>query len=230
MKHFDLWQWTDFVRGVAAPAVGADMQAHLAACGSCQRAAELMRTVATTARTEGLFEPPAQAVRITQAMFDCLRPAATSLVREIARLVHDSAREPAFAGLRSQDRLSRRALYETSGYHVDLQLERQPESGMVTLVGQVADRIQPATSTADVPVWLVQQDDVLGITVCNEFGEFQLEYEPKRNLRLFVPLPEAGKRLEIPLSSLTPAGIRRNGRKPATRRRTPRRNKPGVRS
>jgi hypothetical protein len=55
----------------------------------------------------------------------------------------------------------------------------------------------------------MERESLVESTVCNQFGEFQMEYEPRRNLRLYVPLPEAGKRLEIPLSRLTPGGTRR---------------------
>ena len=142
-------------------------------------------------------------------------------MRLVARLISDSAREPLPAGIRSQDRMSRRALYEAGDYHVDLQLERQPASGLVTLVGQLAARRQ-ATSMTDVPVWLMERDSLVENTTCNAFGEFQLEYEPRRNLRLFVPLREAGKRLEIALDHLTPGGrIPMRGALPA--RKAPRR-------
>ena len=74
-------------------------------------------------------------------------------------------------------------------------------SGLVTLIGQLADRNKPATSTADVPVWLMERKSLVASTLCNRFGEFQLEYAPARNLRLHVPLPAAGKRLEVSTGS-----------------------------
>jgi anti-sigma factor RsiW len=210
MKHYDNWHWADFVRDLVEPTVRRAMEAHLSTgCARCAKVADTMRAVATTAREDARFAPPEYALRLAHALFAAAKPEKITLRRLVARLVFDSALEPLPAGLRAHDRVSRRALYEAGGYHVDLQLERQPASDVVTLVGQLADHIQPATSTADVPIWLMERESLVESTVCNQFGEFQLEYEPRRNLRLYVPLPEAGKRLEIPLSRLTPGGSRR---------------------
>lgn len=210
MKHFDSWQWADFVRGLGDAAVRSVMETHLASgCPRCQKTVGMLRAIAVAARAEAQYEPPEFAMRYAKAVYAYASPEKISLPRLIARLVHDSAREPLPAGIRAQARLSRRALYEAGGYHLDLQLERQPASGLIVLVGQLADRLQPSTSTADVPVWLMERESLVGSTVCNQFGEFQLEYEPRRHLRLYVPLPEAGKRLEIPLNRLTPGGTRR---------------------
>lgn len=224
MKHYENWVWADFVRGLVEPAVRQLMEAHLSAgCARCAKTVDMLRAVATASQKEAQYAPPDYALRLARAIFATASPEKITLRRVLARLLFDSDLEPLPAGLRAQDRVSRRALYEAGGYHVDIQLERQPTSDVVTLVGQLADRIQPETSTADVPVWLMERESLVESTVCNQFGEFQLEYEPRRNLRLFVPLPEAGKRLEIPLSRLTPGGTRRRQVKKsrlAQRRRT----------
>jgi hypothetical protein len=210
MTHYDNWVWADFVRGLVEPSVRQLMEAHLTTgCARCAKAVDLLRAVMTTAQREAQYAPPEHALRLARAIFATANPEKITLRRVLAKLLFDSALEPLPVGLRAQDRVSRRALYEAGGYHVDIQLERQPTSDVVTLVGQLADRIQPETSTADVPVWLMERESLVESTVCNQFGEFQLEYEPRRNLRLYVPLPEAGKRLEIPLSRLTPGGTRR---------------------
>ena len=210
MKHYDNWHWADFVRDLVEPTLRRSMASHLSTgCGRCAKVVDMLRAVTVSARQEAQYEPPASAVRIARALFATANPEKISLRRLVGRLIHDSFLEPLPAGLRAQDRVSRRALYEAGGYHVDIQLERQPTSDIVTLVGQLADHVQPETSTADVPIWLMERESLVESTVCNQFGEFQLEYEPRRNLRLYVPLPEAGKRLEIPLSRLTPGGTRR---------------------
>jgi hypothetical protein len=159
--------------------------------------------VAAIAGGEGGHEPPEHAIRCAQAIYSLFRPETTSLPRLIARLVHDSFREPLPAGIRAQARLSRHALYEAGSYYLDLQFDLQPPAGPVTLVGQLADRRIPSSNTA-VPVWLMQRKSVVASTLCGRFGEFQLEYTPARDLRLCLPVPEAGQRLEIPLNRLTP--------------------------
>jgi hypothetical protein len=116
--------------------------------------------------------------------------------------VYDSGRAPLPAGMRSQNRLSRHALYEAGSYCLDVQLEQQPRSGLVSLTGQLADRNKPPTSTADLPVRLMERKNLITSTLSNRLGEFRLEYAPARNLRLQLPLPAVRKRLEVSLSQL----------------------------
>jgi anti-sigma factor RsiW len=204
MKHFNICEWADYVRGLASDVQRSAMDAHLSSgCSRCARTASTFRSVTAIAGGEAGLEPPDHAVRYAQAAYSLFRPETTSLPRLLARLVHDSLLEPLPAGLRAQARLSRHALYEAGSYYLDLQLELQRPAGPVMLVGQLADRHNPPAHTA-VPVWLMQQKSVVASTVCDRFGEFQLEYTPARDLRLCFPLREANKRLEIPLSRLTP--------------------------
>jgi hypothetical protein len=204
MKHFDIWQWADYVRGLADDAHRSAMDAHLSSgCARCARTASTFRSMAAIADGEAGREPPEHAIRYAQAVYSLFRPEPTSLPRLLARLVHDSVRQPLPAGFRAQARLSRHALYEAGSYYLDLQLEWQRPSGLVSLVGQLADRRNPSAYTA-VPVWLMHRKSVVASTLCDRFGEFQMEYTPAPDLRLCVPLREAGKRLEIPLNRLTP--------------------------
>ena len=222
MKHFNIWQWADYARGLAGDVDRSAMDAHLSSgCARCARTASTFRSVAAIAAGEAGHEPPDHAIRYAQATFSLYRPE-TKLPRLLARLVHDSMRQPLPAGIRAQSQLSRHALFEAGSYYLDLQLELQRPSGPVTLVGQLADRQNPAADSAG-PVWLMQQKTVVASTLSDRFGEFQLEYAPARDLRLCVPLREANKRLEIPLNSLTPEipGPRRSAS--ATRRKSARR-------
>ena len=217
MKHFDIWQWADYARGLFDEVDRAAMDAHLASgCARCARTAGTFRSVTAIAGGEAASEPPAHAIRYAQAVYSLFRPETTSLPRLLARLVHDSMREALPAGIRAQAGLSRHALYEAGSYFLDLQID-QHASGPVTLVGQLADRSNPSADVA-VPVWLMQQKSVVASTLCDRFGEFQLEYTPARDLWLHLPLRKVHKRLEIPLSRLTPE-IPRALRPPTARRR-----------
>jgi hypothetical protein len=217
MAHFDNWHWTDFVRGLCDEATASAMQAHLSSgCPSCQRTVEMLRAVFVAAQGEAAVAPPEHAVRYAHAVYSLNKPD-SKLERLVARLVRDSAREPLPAGIRGQERLSRRALFAAGDYQVDLQLERQPTSDVISLVGQVVGREQ-ASNLADVPVWLMQRESLVERTTCNTFGEFSLEYEPRRNLRLLFPLQEVGKRLEIALDHLSP-GKKLIPARPASRRK-----------
>ena len=209
MKHFSTSQWADFVRGLVETIPHPAMEAHLAGCRRCEQFVRVMRDVAVTARGEADYDPPEYAIRHAHAIFSLYRPEKVSFPRMLARLVHDSVRAPLPAGLRTQDRLGRHALYEAESYSLDLQLEHQPRSGLITLIGQLADRNKPAASTADVPVWLMARKNLVIGTLCNRFGEFHLEYAPARDLRLQLPLAANRKRLEISLNRLNPGPTNR---------------------
>lgn len=205
MKHFSIWQWTDYVRALAEEGTRSAMEAHLSSgCARCQQTVTVLSSLAATARGEAGYEPPAYAIRCAQAIYSLSRPEKTSLPRLVARLVHDSFREPLPAGMRAQSGLSRHALYEAESYCLDLQVEQQVASGLVTLIGQLADRNKPGATAAEVPVWLMERKSLMASSLCNRFGEFQFEYAPARDLRLCVPLHAAGKRLEVSLDRLTP--------------------------
>lgn len=211
MKHFNIWQWVDFIRDLGEEETRAAMASHLSSrCARCQKIVKVLRGVALTARGELVCEPPEHAIRLAQAIYSLRRPDTANLPRLIARLMHDSVRAPLPAGIRAQNRLSRHALFEAGSYYLDLQLEQQPASGLVTLLGQLADRTGPERSTSEVPVWLKERKRLVATALCNRFGEFQLEYEPAPNLRLHVALPTAGKRLEVPLSPLNPTQFSRS--------------------
>jgi hypothetical protein len=225
MKHFSVWQWADFVRDLGEEETRSAMETHLSSCCSrCQRIVDVLRRVAATARGESGYEPPEQAIRHAQAIYSLQRPEKTSLPRLVARLVHDSFRTPLPAGMRAQKSLSRHALFEAGNYYLDLQLEHQPVSGLITVIGQLADRTKPDAGTADIPVWLKERNRLVVTTTCNRFGEFQLEYAPAPNLQLHVPLPAARKRLEVSLSRLSPAPLDGPRSVKVTHRRTRRRS------
>jgi hypothetical protein len=210
MKHFSIWQWADYVRGLGEGESRSAMDAHLSSgCRRCGRIVDVMRSVAVTAQGERDFEPSEQTVRNAQAIFALRTPESESLPRLVARLIHDSFRAPLPAGLRSQNRMARHALFEAGSYSLDLQLEHQPASGVVMLIGQLADKTSPGASRAGTPVWLKERKRLVAATLCNQFGEFHLTYDIERNLHLHLPLSTAGKRIEIPLKSLSPAPISR---------------------
>lgn len=221
MKHFSDWQWTDYARGVVEDAVRTAMSAHLSSgCRRCGRIVDVLQGVAVTAQRERNHEPPEQVIRNATAIYAMHRPEKDSLPKAVARLIHDSFREPLPAGLRSGSRLTRHALFHVGSYYLDLQLEYQPASASVTMMGQLANRDRLGSSTAGIPVSLKEGDQLVANTVCNQFGEFQLQFPIKPDLHLHLPLPTEGKRLDIPLNSVRPAAI---GRPQAVRKRTRRR-------
>jgi len=204
MKHYSLEQWTDFVRGVTDEGTRAAMAAHLElGCARCAKAADTLRQVGDILADESKYQVPEHAVRCARAIFASQRPQIMRIPRLAVQLLYDSIREPLPAGIRARDQLTRRALYEAGGFFLDLRLEHDPGSPMLNLVGQLANRDMPAQSSSGVLVLLTAGNDVVARTLTNRFGEFQMEYEPAPNLRLFVPLDVAGGRIDLPLSRMS---------------------------
>ena len=178
------------------------MQTHLASgCRRCRAALDLMQRVVVSTRAEERYEPPADVVRCAKALSALQRPR-SSVAGLVARLIYDSFREPLPAGIRGEDRVSQHTLYEAGNFFLDLRLEQEKESPLVTLVGQLTNRTAPDSALAAAPVLLMARKDVIAHAVYNRFGEFQLDYHPARHLRLCVALAPPDQRIEVPLDRL----------------------------
>ena len=225
MKHFDICQWTDFARGVVPGPDRATMDVHLSSqgCVHCRATLALVRRVVAIARAEDRYTPPEYVVRCVKAISAVRRPQGTRFPGLVARLVYDSFRDPVPAGIRAQDRISRHALFEAENFCLDLQLEHDGGTPLVTLMGQLTNRKDPDHCVAEAPVLLMARKDVVAHTVSNPFGEFQMEYPPARHLRLCVPLDPSGKRIEVPLDRLAGDMSKPPERRIGIQRRLPRR-------
>jgi len=198
MKHFDIVEWADFVRGIPGGSRQADMEAHLeTGCARCRRTVEMFQKLIPIARNEAELEVPEYVVHCARALAALARPERIQVnSRGVSRLVFDSFLEPLPAGVRSQHRVTRQTLYETGDYSVDLRQEFERGSGRVTLVGQIGNRTTPELPVASVPVYLRSGRTVVAHTTSNQFGEFQLAYSPRRNLRLEIPV-QANRRYRV---------------------------------
>jgi hypothetical protein len=230
MNHFDISQWTDFGRGVVPGPERAAMETHLSAqgCVRCRATLDLVRRVVAIARTADRYTPPDYVVRCAKALSALLQPQKARFPSLVAHLIYDSFRDPIPAGMRAEDRLSRQALYEAGNFCLDLRLEHDRGTPLVTLVGQLTNRTAPDSSVPEAPVLLMVRNDIVAHTVSNPFGEFQMEYVPARHLRLCIPLDPTGERIEVSLNRLTgetskppetrPGTLRRLRQKPAQHR------------
>ena len=214
MKHFTIWQWVDFARGVTGESDRTAMEAHLASgCSRCTRVVTTLRRVTTVARAEAHAEPPEGAIRYARALFSLYRPEKAGVARLIARLIHDSSLAPLPAGMRAQARSTRYLMYQAGSYYLDVQVQHDPESARLTFVGQLSDRAVQPTSTANLPIWLMDRKGLVASAFSNRLGEFQLECAPTRTLQLRVPLPALGKRMDVSLPALTKRTANRTQRK-----------------
>ena len=224
MKHFELAEWTDFVRGLVEKSARLPLEHHLASgCRKCRHTADLLRKLVIAARSDSQVQVPDYALRCARAIFFLQQPEKVQILPRIpARLLYDSFREPLPAGLRTQQRLSRQYLYQAGDYSLDVRLENERGSPRVALVGQIQNRKQPGKRLGSVPVQLLSGKQVLAQATSNSLGEFQMEYEPSKHLRLYVPVRQAGKQIEVPLSR--PVG-RKAREGAATARKAPFRRK-----
>ena len=203
MKHFEIGQWADVVRGLMTEAKQAELSAHLASgCRTCRRTVDVLTEVARLAAGESRNEVPAYAVQSARAIFALQQlDKVYFFPRVVGQLVYDSFKEPLPAGLRARHRISRHALYQAGDYSMDLRMEHQRGTANVTLVGQIVNRVQPDKPMAILPVFLVSGKEILAHACSNAFGEFQLEYAPKRRLRLYIQGNQGLQRhIEVPLS------------------------------
>src|SRR5712691_2049142 len=178
MKHFEFAEWTDFVRGLVEESARVAMEGHLASgCRKCRHTADLLRKAAVAARSDSRVQVPEYAVRFARAIFILQLPEKVRLLpRAPARLLYDCFREPLPAGVRTQQRLSRHALYQAGDYSLDLRLENERGSSRLALVGQIENCNHPEKRVSNVPVLLVSGKQILAQVVSNSLGEFQMEY------------------------------------------------------
>lgn len=187
MTHFDITRWADYVRGLGEPAARADMMEHLSSCRKCQTTVALFEKMVPVARAEVCHQVPDYAVHCAKAIYILQQPETVHILAGVrSKLVFDSFCEPLPAGVRSQSRISRQTLYEAGDYAMDLRQEHERGSRQVTLVGQIVKRTGPGKAVANVPVCLLSGKTVVARAVSNQFGEFQMEYDPRKHLRFYA--------------------------------------------
>lgn len=196
MTHFDEIEWADFARGMLSAARRVAMEEHLSlGCAKCRRTMETFTKLVPAARADASLEVPDYVVHCAKAVAALIRPDRVEVTpRLAARLLFDSFLEPMPAGVRSQHRLTRQTLYETGEYAIDLRQEYERGSGRVTLVGQIGNRNTPESPVGAVPVYLRCGRNLVAQATSNQFGEFEMEYSPRRNLRLEIPVEGENRR------------------------------------
>jgi hypothetical protein len=202
MSHFEITEWTDFVRDVLAAERKAVLERHLAeGCPECAATCAVLRKAAVAAAADRAIDVPPELVAAAEAIFAERRQAKPSFLERIAaRLIYDNIGEFQPSGARAGETVTRQVAFDAGDYYLDLTLGG--DSTHCSLVGQFASKKAPSTPQADVPVLLLAGDTVVRRTVTNEFGEFSLDYRPRRNLRLCLPLAAEGTQVEVSLKEL----------------------------
>jgi hypothetical protein len=206
VKHLTAADAADFVRGVATAALRRRIERHLASgCARCARAVALYRTIASTARQEPQWDPPAGVLARASEIFSIpeRRQVAPLRRRLLPRLIFDSLRQPLPAGVRASNSVTRHVLYRAGDFFIDLRIDREHGAPRVSIVGQVAPREapQPNTPLEPVSVLLIDRRTVVARPPVNAFGEFHFDYDAHAQVRLRILLGERTG-LDLPLARL----------------------------
>jgi hypothetical protein len=202
MEHFSEQPWIDFVRGIGTVEVGRDIRTHLdASCLKCKTTLDAWARVRKMATDEAAFAPPEDLVRLVKLGFVGSAAARQPRKWTLANLVFDSFAQPLLAGVRSGELNMWQVIYEAEGLTVDLSFGRRSKAKKIHLVGQVLDKreVRPWRNvTVDLST---EKDQLLGTTVANASGEFQMEFEAKEFLWLSIKA-ESRNTVWIPLTNL----------------------------
>ena len=208
LRHFDVTEWADYVRGLSSPEQIRAMTAHLEdGCTKCNKTKELVSRFATVCLREAGYEVPRDAEQRVKALAtQNSAPNRPLLERIWASLVYDSLSNPQPVGVRGGHQIDRHSLFQAGDYSVDLRFEHEKGSANMVLVGQIANKKAPDDVIANVLVMLVAGSVAgpreLARSMSNSFGEFQMEYIPEKDLRLLVPLESRGLELEVQLGKV----------------------------
>jgi hypothetical protein len=211
MIHFTPEEWADFARQRVSRECEAFMQDHLeAGCDVCVHTLQLWLGVLEVASTLNIHNPPESGVRFAKALYRVVSPQASRDLRvEVARLVFPTFHDMIAQGVRAADFYKRHFLFQRGELLLDVQIELRPETGMVSMAGQLLDPLQPSSRFGERQVSLVCESAELARAVTNQFGEFHLEFKPAEDVMLVINL-ESESLLVTPLPpfvlSTTPPG------------------------
>jgi hypothetical protein len=208
VKHFSEQVWTDFVRGISPAKTNREIEAHIASgCPDCVEACGVWKKVRSIATNEPSLTPPDNVVRRVEWEF-ATRQSPRPSPWTTATLVFDSLSQPLTVGVRSGASASRQLVFDAEGTMVDLVLDTRPQSGTISLVGQVVHKAGSKIAPRQVAVTLwTETGQPLAETSANEFGEFQLEFAAQNRLRLSFEIV-GQKPIRIPPMNLDPDVMR----------------------
>jgi hypothetical protein len=201
MDHFSEQAWADFARGFHASAKAKGIKAHIAAgCMNCKGERDFWGRVQTMASAESAYNTPENLVRLAKLEFTA-RQEFQAEKWSLASVLFDSLSQPLLAGVRASAAVARQVVYEAEGLTVDLRFDLVVPSGKVSAVGQILDSRIPHERLIGSPVvvW-TENGQLVATTTANSYGEFQLEFEARDDLRLTARV--GGRRVRMPLAHL----------------------------
>lgn len=205
MEHFDITRWTDYVRGLIPATERKAMERHIAeGCRDCAHLMALVGRIYEESTAEAMV--PEAMVAAAKSIFPARRAAESAdwltLPKLAARMIFDNLSGLALEGARSASEAAVQAVYHAGDYAIELQIEREPESTEMALVGQLVDRAGSGKPLSGAAVALMVRDKVMTRVESNAFGEFCLTAKAQPGLKLCVAITEIGRRVEIPLTRI----------------------------
>ncbi len=200
MSHFDIVEWTDYVRGLGDPVSRKRMAAHLeSGCRQCGDIVETLEAVAADGRAE--TGPPPWALRSVLAYFSVGESHARDRLERLpARVAFDSHLQPALPGVRNRGGTGRHLVFNARQYTVDTRLDYGGGRGL-SVVGQVVAR--GGEPVARIPAYLVSAGEIVSRDLTNRHGEFQMDCARRGALRLCLSIGER-QVIEIELARRPP--------------------------
>jgi len=203
MRHYAIDQWADFTRGLTGNVEFTEMQAHIqGGCPRCLQLADFSTKLTATCIGLAADEAPESAVRLARAIFPArVRERPKRGNRVPVELIFDSFLVPSPVGLRATWQVGWQGLYRAGDCSVDLRIEPDLKFPRAAVIGQITNHVQPELVMDNLPVRLRAGKVVVAETLSNRFGEFQLEYERRSQLKLCIDLRDS-KSIQVPLKKL----------------------------
>ena len=110
--------------------------------------------------------------------------------RGVARLLYDSRRMHGPLDVRSSNASGRHFIYEHNNTTIDVQLDVQPGSNRISLMGQVLDGTKLPLSYENRSVILHAPNGTLARTTTNRQGEFVMQFDFTENVNLEIRVGE----------------------------------------
>lgn len=192
--HFREEDCVDFARRLSRPDDRERLQRHLdSGCSRCASAVRLWERAVAVTHEEESYSPPAEVLRQLKGDFALRhpRPSPGGALRRVA-LAFDSFRQPLAEGVRAGGAAPRQLLYKAGRYTIRLRLEPAADAERMSIIGQILDEQDPASTLQDIAVLAVKGSQTLDRTLTNRLGEFLLEPDARENLQLCVGVAEIG--------------------------------------
>jgi hypothetical protein len=196
VKHYSLAEWTDFVRDLTNESQRSEMKRHLeSSCPACSRVVTLLGAVW---ECRAPVEVPDDLTARARSIFPRRRPApaAESLAeRLVAALKFDSFAAAAPQGARAVPASVRRLRFGTASVDVELVVDA-PRGRAVSLTG--------LSSANGGEVHLFERQKLVQTVAASPFGEFHLQFDQRKGMRLLITGAPGSASIEVPLDFLQP--------------------------